>query len=61
MINGRYVEDLARMMVQMHEISQANDCHISANTIWDIFDPNSDILHGYRLYKALSKEQVITH
>lgn len=55
-INEGYVKELARIMANMHMVSQANNCHINIGTIWNIFDPNADILQGYQHYLSLYDE-----
>jgi Ser/Thr protein kinase RdoA (MazF antagonist) len=60
-INEKYVEQLAQIMGNMHSIAVANECHIDLNTIWDIYDPHSDILQGYKHYLLFPKKYGDSH
>lgn len=49
-INYKIVDGIATLVAEMHSISQENNCHISGNTIWDIFDETTDISRGYKAF-----------
>lgn len=60
-INEKYIAELAQIMANMHSIAVANKCHIDLNTIWNIYDPHSDILQGYQRYSLLPKKYGDSH
>lgn len=44
---------LAEMLAAMHTVSLRRNCQIQLNTIWDLFDLETDIVQGYRLFGRL--------
>lgn len=55
-INKNYVKELAIIMANMHTISEKNKCVIMTNTIWDIYDINSDIMQGFKSFLSFEKK-----
>ncbi|GGA37738.1 phosphotransferase [Paenibacillus physcomitrellae] len=52
-INPRYVRELAVLMANMHKISARHNCRLNHGTIWDLFDPRSDISRGGNQFLGL--------
>ena len=49
------IKKTAMLMAKMHKISEQYKCHIGNDTIWNIFNDNTDIMRGYIKFNELYK------
>lgn len=55
-INKKLVKEIAKLMANMHKVSEDKNCHIHNDTIWSLWKYDSDIMRGYVEFKNLHDE-----
>jgi len=55
-INKKLVKEIAKLMANMHKVSEDKNCHIHNDTIWSLWKYDSDIMRGYvDTYRSIRK------
>lgn len=52
-INENIVSEISSLMARMHMLSENNNYHLVNDTIWNLWNDNSDIMRGYMKFKEL--------